>query len=493
MTLPAAPQSTVIVAPNTVTPLGNVSADSLIINDDTNNPVFVSASSAVSATSGIRLGPLGSVVWSDASPCFVWSAFAVQLTVTGSSSNVSNPLDVADAIHRDGISISGPVSITGTVPVSGDVNISSPVSIAGTVPVSGDVNVASITGTVDIAVPAGSTLPINVPGNVNVVAPTGTPLEVSVPGTVNIATAGALTVQTTPGSPLDISGSTVNVNPVTISGTVPVSGTVSLGSGTVVGISGGVTISGPVSVSGGVTVNNVIGTVQPMTFIGGLVSSLNSTVTKTIDVSSYNTLIVQLYGSINGNYQVILEGIIPNGNTTDPSAQFSTQIFNMILLNSPTPPPYNSAFNIPNGYQKVKITITGMDTSGTYAMQVGIYGTAQATDLIDWRVPPNVVNKYTWPSNGGAYFLSPRLYPAFDRVYDLWFTYDNTNAFRAVIDISNVPLPYEQLITQPTWNATTSYFIRGLHAPVSNGSQLQLMFTSSLPAQSSMDVYVMVR
>lgn len=342
MTLPAGQDNAVTVHSGPAQSIGNIPSGALIVNTDTLYAVFIGSNPVTDPGNGVRIGPLGSLVWSNLSAAYVAldpvATRSVALTVSTSASTVSNPLDVADAIHRDGITISGPVSITGTVPVSGDVNISSPVSIAGTVPVSGDVN-ATVSGTLNVATAAGvaldvsgstvnvggsvavtgpvaisGTVPISgdvginapvtingtvdvaVPGTVEVVAPTGTPLEVSVPGTVNIATAGALTVQTTPGSPLNVSGSTVNVNPVTISGTVPVSGTVNLGSGAVVGISGGVTISGPVSVSGGVTVNNAITAIQPYTLLHESVVGPSNTVdTGILDITNYRSLLVSMY------------------------------------------------------------------------------------------------------------------------------------------------------------------------------------------------------
>lgn len=79
--------------------LGMVPQGSTIINTDTTNPVYVSSSSSVSAGTGIRIGPLGTLTWTDTT--LVWCiASGAPVTVQVSSLIVDpvNPVDTAEAV-----------------------------------------------------------------------------------------------------------------------------------------------------------------------------------------------------------------------------------------------------------------------------------------------------------------------------------------------------------------------------------------------------------
>lgn len=104
MTATVAPASLLtITVSSSTTPvaLGNVAAGSLIINNDSNNVVYLAGSTSVSSVNGIRLGPLGSLSWVLDSPVYAIGDVANlkpgNIQVSNLADNPINPIDVAVA------------------------------------------------------------------------------------------------------------------------------------------------------------------------------------------------------------------------------------------------------------------------------------------------------------------------------------------------------------------------------------------------------------
>jgi hypothetical protein len=191
--------------------------------------------------------------------------------------DITAPVSIEGTIPVTGnVSIDSPVSIEGTVPVTGSVSISAPVSIAGTVGVAGTVGIEGITIT-DGTIPISGD--VNVTGDVNVVQG-----NVSVVNTPEVTVAAPITVDgivEVQGN-VDVSGSAVTVasGNVSIVNTpaVTVDGSVSLEAGTTVNIGSmpnvniaGITVTdGNLPVTGNVTVNGSV------TVASGNVSIVNT-------------------------------------------------------------------------------------------------------------------------------------------------------------------------------------------------------------------------
>jgi hypothetical protein len=98
---------TIGVGPATL--IGAITAGSLIVNTSAVAAVWIRGGSAVSPGQGLRIGPLGSLLWSpnDASPsvwvCLDTGAAAVTITVSDQATDPTSPLDVAAALVAQGI------------------------------------------------------------------------------------------------------------------------------------------------------------------------------------------------------------------------------------------------------------------------------------------------------------------------------------------------------------------------------------------------------
>lgn len=96
-------QQIIHVTPNVVTTVNvQLAVGATLYNTDTVNAVWVANNPGVSPTSGIRIGPLGSLQWTtDKAPCYACLDtgvnVAVPITVSTDTANPVNPADVATA------------------------------------------------------------------------------------------------------------------------------------------------------------------------------------------------------------------------------------------------------------------------------------------------------------------------------------------------------------------------------------------------------------
>lgn len=89
-----------ITVSRNVTTLGVfLEAGTTIYNSDATNAIWVSSSPNVAAGVGMRIGPKGSLVWNDRSPCYgvVDTGTAVVVNIGSGVSQLTNPIDVATA------------------------------------------------------------------------------------------------------------------------------------------------------------------------------------------------------------------------------------------------------------------------------------------------------------------------------------------------------------------------------------------------------------
>lgn len=105
MTSPIIQNQNNVAVSATPTLIGTMSAGSLILNNSSTDAVFVSPYSNLSPATGLRIGPLGSVSWSQTSPLWAISESGnpVSITVSSAATNPSDPLTVAEALVTQGV------------------------------------------------------------------------------------------------------------------------------------------------------------------------------------------------------------------------------------------------------------------------------------------------------------------------------------------------------------------------------------------------------
>lgn len=105
MTSPIIQNQNNVAVSATPTLIGTMGAGSLILNNSPTDAVFVSPYSNLSSATGLRIGPLGSITWSQTSPLWAISESGnpVSITVSSAATNPSDPLTVAEALVTQGV------------------------------------------------------------------------------------------------------------------------------------------------------------------------------------------------------------------------------------------------------------------------------------------------------------------------------------------------------------------------------------------------------
>lgn len=135
MTTPSTVNQSNATISNTPTLLGNVVAGSLIMNNSSVDTIYVSPYTNVSPSTGLRIGPLGSLTWTVTSP--LWAVTdntdPVNVTISSSASNPSDPLSVAEALVTQGIPSAAIIDNLGYYSVGGVPGGSSPTIVISNV------------------------------------------------------------------------------------------------------------------------------------------------------------------------------------------------------------------------------------------------------------------------------------------------------------------------------------------------------------------------
>lgn len=94
-----------VAVTSTPTLIGNMAAGTLILNNDNTKAIYVSPYSNLSVDTGLRIGPLGSITWTQTSPLWAISESGnpVSITVSSAAANPSDPLTVAEALVAQGV------------------------------------------------------------------------------------------------------------------------------------------------------------------------------------------------------------------------------------------------------------------------------------------------------------------------------------------------------------------------------------------------------